>query len=61
MRPRVVSRLTAQFTNRRPGGRLDWLRVAFVLAVLLLVSVGVFMSIAVPAQGVGTEAVEPSL
>ena len=51
MRPTVVSRLTAQFTNRRPGWRLDWLRVAFVLAILLLLSVGVFMSIAVSAQG----------
>ena len=50
MRPTVVSRLTAQFTNRRPW-RLDWLRVAFVLAILLLLSVGVFMSIAVSAQG----------
>jgi hypothetical protein len=46
MLPTVVSRLTAQLTNRLPGWRVDWVLVTFVLAVALLIGVGVFMNIA---------------
>ena len=46
MRPRVVSRLTAQLADGRRGWRLDWVLVAFVLAVVLLIGVGVFMNVA---------------
>ena len=46
MLPRVVSRLTAQLADRRPGWRLDWVGVAFVFAVVLLIGVGVFMNVA---------------
>ena len=46
MLPTVVSRLTAQLTNRIPGWRPDWILVAFVLAVVLLIGVGVFMNVA---------------
>ena len=46
MLPRVVSRLTAQLAERRQGWRLDWVWVAFVLAVVLLIGVGVFMNVA---------------
>jgi len=35
MLPRVVSRLTAQLAERRQGWRLDWVWVAFVLAVVV--------------------------
>ena len=30
--------------------RLDWIRIAFTLAVILLVAVGVFMTLAVSAE-----------
>ena len=50
MRPTIFSRLAAQLTARRSGWRPDWVRVAFVLAVLLLIGVGVFMSVAGSAQ-----------
>jgi hypothetical protein len=45
MRPSVVSRLAAQFSDRRPPWRIDWIRVAFVLAVALLSGFGVFMNL----------------
>ena len=46
MRPTVVWRLA----KRWAGWRLDWIGLAFVLAVVLLLAVGVFMSIAVSSQ-----------
>ena len=52
MRPTWVSRLAAQLVERRSGWRADWVWVAIVLAVLLLIGVGVFMSVAGSAHGV---------
>ena len=46
MLQRIVSRLTAQLADRRPGWRVDWVWVAFVFAVVLLIGVGVFMNVA---------------
>jgi hypothetical protein len=50
MRPTVLSRLAARLAERRSGWYVDWVWVALVLAVLLLIAVGVFMSVAVSAQ-----------
>ena len=50
MRPTLVSRLAAQLAERRSGWRADWIWVAFVLAVLLLIAVGVLMTVALSAQ-----------
>lgn len=52
MRPTILSRLAAQLAARRSGRRPDWVWVAFVLAVALLIAVGVFMSVAVAGQEV---------
>jgi hypothetical protein len=50
MRPTVLSRLAAQLTERKSGWNVDWVWVAFVLAVLMLTAAGVFMSVGVAAQ-----------
>jgi hypothetical protein len=50
MRPTVLSRLAALLAERKAGGNVDWVWVALVLAVLLLIAVGVFMSVAISAQ-----------
>ena len=49
MRPTVLSRLAARLTQRKSGWNVDWVWVAFVLAVLLLIAAGIFMSVGVSA------------
>ena len=50
MRPTVISRLPAHLPERRAGWRVDWVWGAFVVAVLLLIAAGIFMSVEVSAQ-----------
>jgi hypothetical protein len=50
MRQKVLARVAALLAERRSGGNVDWIWVALVLAVLLLIAVGIFMSVAVLAQ-----------
>jgi hypothetical protein len=50
MRPTVFSRLAALLAERKSGGNVDWVWVALGLAVLLLIAVGIFMSVAVLAR-----------
>ena len=52
MRPTVLSRLAARLTERKSGWNVDWVWAAFVLAVLVLIAVGVFMSVAASAHGI---------
>jgi hypothetical protein len=50
MRPTVLWRLATRLTERKSGWNVDWVWVAFVLAVLLLIAAGIFMSVGVSAQ-----------
>jgi hypothetical protein len=50
MRSSVLSRLAALLNERRSGRRVDWIRIAFLLAVALLVALGVVMSLTASAQ-----------
>ena len=50
MRPTVISRVADHLAKRTSGWDVDWVWVAFVLAVLLLIAAGIFMSVEVSAQ-----------